>query len=344
MVLSMSRPWKHPSSGVYYYRKAVPEDLRATLGAWERKQSLRTKDPAEARRKHSEVAAKVEQEWSDLRRRLTAPQLFELDAATIKSMGAAYCAFLLEEDDDRRLAGFAVDGVLPEMPSPTFKDYEDTQADLEADARYGWARGEVDVFFLSEVDEVLAWPEFRGLNLAPSSPSRKLIARELQAAVIRAGKAKRERNAGEPVETPAYPSPRSAGPQAAQTILGLFADWWKEAERVGTKQSTHDNYRNTVTKFVAFLGHDDAVKVCPEDVIRFKDYRLTEVSPKTVKFLNEQAISVTGIFRHPKTTPIISTPDVLTFGGLHNYGMSRSPIVKGSCIEGAEGAASIVVN
>jgi hypothetical protein len=37
-----------------------------------------------------------------------------------------------------------------------------------------------------------------------------------------------------------------------------------------------------VNKLVAFLGHDDAVKVTPDDVIRFKDHRLSEVSPKTV--------------------------------------------------------------
>jgi integrase len=70
--------------------------------------------------------------------------------------------------------------------------------------------------------------------------------------------------------------------RGAQPLQTLFADWWKEAEKTGTKQSTHDNYRNTVNKLGAFLKHDDAAKVTPEDVIRFKDHRLTEVSPKTV--------------------------------------------------------------
>jgi hypothetical protein len=67
MVLVMSRPWKHPKTGVYYFRKAVPDALRAALGRAEKKQSLQTKDPAEARLRFSVVAAEVEREWALLR-------------------------------------------------------------------------------------------------------------------------------------------------------------------------------------------------------------------------------------------------------------------------------------
>jgi len=31
MVLAMSRPWKYPVTHVYYFRKAVPDDLRLVL-------------------------------------------------------------------------------------------------------------------------------------------------------------------------------------------------------------------------------------------------------------------------------------------------------------------------
>jgi hypothetical protein len=49
MVLAMSRPVKHPKTGIYYFRKAVPEDLRALVGKREEKISLGTKNPAEAK-------------------------------------------------------------------------------------------------------------------------------------------------------------------------------------------------------------------------------------------------------------------------------------------------------
>lgn len=40
MVLMMSRPFKHPKTGVYQFRKAVPKDLRPILGKVEEKRSL----------------------------------------------------------------------------------------------------------------------------------------------------------------------------------------------------------------------------------------------------------------------------------------------------------------
>ena len=41
---------------------------------------------------------------------------------------------------------------------------------------------------------------------------------------------------------------------------------------------------------VAFLGHDDAKRVTPEDVVRFKDHRLASVNPRTGKPIWSQAI------------------------------------------------------
>jgi hypothetical protein len=67
MPLAMSRPWKHPRSGVYYLRKGVPEDLREPVGKREEKRSLETRDPAEAKRRHAEALADVEVRWANLR-------------------------------------------------------------------------------------------------------------------------------------------------------------------------------------------------------------------------------------------------------------------------------------
>jgi hypothetical protein len=60
MPLAMSRPWKHPRSGVYYLGKGVREDLRVLVGKREEKRSLETRDPAEAKRRHAEALADVE--------------------------------------------------------------------------------------------------------------------------------------------------------------------------------------------------------------------------------------------------------------------------------------------
>ena len=67
MPLAMSRPWKHPNSGVYWLRKGVPEDLRVLVGKREEKRSLGTRDPVEAKRRHAEALAEIETKWANLR-------------------------------------------------------------------------------------------------------------------------------------------------------------------------------------------------------------------------------------------------------------------------------------
>jgi hypothetical protein len=67
MPLAMSRPWKHPKTGIYQLRKAVPEDLRKLVGKREEKVSLQTRDPAEAKVRHAKALAELETRWANLR-------------------------------------------------------------------------------------------------------------------------------------------------------------------------------------------------------------------------------------------------------------------------------------
>ena len=68
MVLMTPRPFKHPTTGVYYYRRGVPEGLRSLVGKREEKISLGTKDLVEAKRLHAIRAAEVEARWANLLR------------------------------------------------------------------------------------------------------------------------------------------------------------------------------------------------------------------------------------------------------------------------------------
>jgi hypothetical protein len=60
MSLAMIRPFKHPKTGVYWLRKAVPAPLRAAVGKREMKRSLGTKDPGQARDRAPAVIAEFE--------------------------------------------------------------------------------------------------------------------------------------------------------------------------------------------------------------------------------------------------------------------------------------------
>src|SRR5690606_3644923 len=68
------------------------------------------------------------------------------------------------------------------------------------------------------------------------------------------------------------------------SLMGLVEEWWSEAKATGRKPSTYESYRNTMAKLVTVLEHDDPNRVAPEDIVRFKDFRIaTGASPKTVK-------------------------------------------------------------
>jgi hypothetical protein len=60
MSLAMSRPWKHPKTGIYHLRKAVPEDLLKLVGKREEKLTLKTRDPVEAKQRFAKALAELE--------------------------------------------------------------------------------------------------------------------------------------------------------------------------------------------------------------------------------------------------------------------------------------------
>ena len=67
MVLGMSRPWKHPKTGVYWFRKVVPSHAPAC--PYGRGSPVAAdQGPPQAALRFTEVAAKVAAEWEALRR------------------------------------------------------------------------------------------------------------------------------------------------------------------------------------------------------------------------------------------------------------------------------------
>jgi hypothetical protein len=85
MPIAMSRPSKHPKTGIYQLRKVVPEDLRKFVGKREEKVSLQTRDPAEAKVRHPS-------------KRLTSADLeylYDLSAIAVDDSGAKI--FRMEE-------------------------------------------------------------------------------------------------------------------------------------------------------------------------------------------------------------------------------------------------------
>lgn len=84
-------------------------------------------------------------------------------------------------------------------------------------------------------------------------------------------------------QTPRRPSDIHTVAHSEVSLTGLVDAWWKEAKALGKSESTYESYGNSFRLLSRFLGHDDAQRVTPEDIIRFKDFRLSTPSGKTGK-------------------------------------------------------------
>ncbi|UZF92952.1 tyrosine-type recombinase/integrase [Bosea sp. NBC_00550] len=83
-----------------------------------------------------------------------------------------------------------------------------------------------------------------------------------------------------------FPAP----PNEKASLTSICQDWWEEAKAAGRKPSTHESYKNTTSSLVTFLGHDDASRVTPDDIVDFKDYRLSSINPRTGKPISAKTV------------------------------------------------------
>jgi integrase len=252
----------------YYHRAAIPVDIVGTYPKSEETFSLRTKNREEAVKLVRIEAARVDRLFDEHRRQRSLaaePPLAELTAEQVKRIGEAYYAHLLDEDEDTRLGGFA---------EASFEESATLTEDLDALNRRAYARGEADAFFEGEAEEVLGW-ENVNLRLDPASPSWRRVARELQAASVRAAEAIRARNRGDVVETPQAPA---APPQAAPVSAGqggsllshLVKDWATEKARASWVPKTEHEHRVWMGHFISMTGDRPLAAYGKAEAVAFK--------------------------------------------------------------------------
>jgi integrase len=70
---------------------------------------------------------------------------------------------------------------------------------------------------------------------------------------------------------PEAPRPESKAAKAAATLTGIFALWEREHLANGKSRKTAADFRQKIGSLREFVGHDDADRVTPEDVIAWSD-------------------------------------------------------------------------
>lgn len=96
MVLRMSRPVKHPKTGIYQLRKRVPKHLVSLVGTDFVKMSLRTRNPDEARVLHARLLADIEARWHQL----SAGVLSLSQKQAVALSGVIYREMVAQHEDD----------------------------------------------------------------------------------------------------------------------------------------------------------------------------------------------------------------------------------------------------
>jgi len=276
VVLQMPRPQRHPKSGVYRTRVAVPYDLRETVGKAELIESLGTKDRAEAAGKHLTVYARMvatlaaaREEQGGVTRGVTpreiaamAGEVYRAGVATAEANPGKFSDRNLDLDDLLdRLTGNHGDGVEDE------RSFDPAPPDLDEARQFLRARG-----------------------IAADADSVQRMAKEIWSARVAAAHVAIRRARGDwtpdpdasrfpkmqppaPPTVPQVPSRPTPATEPGVRFGVLMADFARERPQ---QRKTLDKRNSTLDSLVRSAGHNDARQITKADVLAWKRHRLEE--------------------------------------------------------------------
>jgi integrase len=319
MLFRLVRPMRRAGSTMQQFQGRIPRDVREQargrkldipLGAGTLpltistradavRFSLQTRDPLEAKKRNALAAIYLETVWQSLR--ATKPTSLSHKEATALA-GVLYRAWADGElrEQTRGITmtpqGWVSHRVTPEEDAAAFKS---AATNLDKIANSGDS-AKLEMTVGPIVDRLLL---ARGIA-SVDSDTRPILLDAFMLA-LRDAMQHRERNAeGDYSPDPkAHRFPEWKSPQAAtvgsakaassnakSSLKALVEDWWREAKAAGRKPSTHESYRNSMAALVAFLSHDAALRVTPEDILRFKDHRLATINSRSGRHIAAKTV------------------------------------------------------
>ena len=272
MTLSMTRPWKHPNSGLYWFRKRVPDDIRNLIGKREVRFSLGTRDPVEAKRLHAIKLAEVEERWSNLRagQRALSPEDIEREAAVIGDHVRRQLA-----TDPYQQVRWDVDvGATLWTQQPDLNVIWDVTQPASPEELKRTAQKSV---CYDLVDQRLS---ARGLN--PHADDRERLARAVSLQLQRIVQDHQSYLRGK-TEVRAVGGGLSSirVTAAALTFAAIIEGWLVEKK---PNQKTEYSWRKVMKQLSDFVGHDDARRVSADDLVSWKaDLLANGLKAKTIR-------------------------------------------------------------
>lgn len=280
MPLAMSRPWKHPKTGIYWLRKRVPDELITLVGKREELRTLGTKDPALAKVKHAAALAEIEAKWANLRsgqKSLTEREAHHLATSFYDRWLQQYL------DNPSQQTDWRVDlGLRLFQPSPVSTGYDflyEHAAEIRVDK---------DELRVREMERwCLEWAASSATSsgLLLAGDDNRILARAIGAAVQRASVVLQQLAQGVGAAAPmaAIGSPILGQlPSQEPFAFSDLVDGWAKERRPAAK--TLYEWSRVVKQLAAFLKHDNARALTGDDLVRWKEAMLNEgLRPKTIQ-------------------------------------------------------------
>ncbi|WP_454685518.1 DUF6538 domain-containing protein [Agrobacterium leguminum] len=310
MVLSMPSPYKHPSTGVYWYRQRVPARLKTvargksvtvtidgyvscpTIGD-DIKVSLRTKMPADAKKIAPEAQAEFDRIWLSFE---TGPVTLTLKQV-VALAGEMYHTIRQALEDDPSEAG---------KWAERRRQREASERELQRSERYVlMIKPEADLRSRlgSWVEGALAQHH---LTVSEDTYQRLLSEFDRAASDIADLLEKRARGDFSPDTVGSrFPSFEvgNAQPKADESgrtkISGLLSTWAGRLKQ--PKPQTVTRYTGIITQLVAYLGHDDADRLTDADIVRWHGELIEAGTVSHDTFIKAYRAAISTIYAYGMT-------------------------------------------
>lgn len=305
-VIQMTRPWRHPKSGVYYFRRAIPKALRPLAGGHhEYKRSLHTKEAGAAKRLYADAAAICDDQFSQLRATLAsspAPALLKpsddpealpqhhdtIGRGALRALAAELGAEILAGhwNDPAPDHAFDLKHSFPEGPWGTPNDPWAGRRFVIIKGKRASRRASEQTFVADPARDFLTR---RGITLSAAEWEAfcQLAAPQIDDALAGLQRRWRGEESGTSLATVAGKITFSP-PRAPKVSFEELLEGWRRERK--PKLATVETYRSHVAEFARFVEHDDASRVTPEDVLRWKDH-LLEGGNLSAKTINEKRLA-----------------------------------------------------
>lgn len=247
MALQMARPYKHPKTGIYYYRQKTPADLRGKLGDKIISRSLRTRDPQEAKIRNANEVRKQALIWDGYRKApkpLTFQQIVALSGTLYHDLMAAR-------------------GAEPWEPGTWEAALALADRLITNEQKESWFGPSVDNLLLEN-------------GIVTDEQSRWRLVQEFERSFRQAHEQLLKRSRGDFSPDPRadrFPAISNEHEETPRlSILGLFKLWERDHLAEGKSARTVGDYRQKLDSLCEFAGDSDPAKLTGATIADWCDY------------------------------------------------------------------------